>query len=215
MDGLIVAHRRIRPMTAADFASLPDPCGQCTFWESGLRKQEWAERVTEQWGFCGVMAVRDGQTMGYLTLAPAGFVPRLGAYSSNSVSPDAAALVTMRVFDGYGGRGIGRQLVQSAAALMVRRKMPALEAIGSYRATGCVLPVSWLEFVGFAIVREHPVTPRLRMDLNSTLRWPMLSAVWDRLAGLVRQPAPPEPASFEVTQRESAQHDVLVCHSGP
>jgi hypothetical protein len=28
--------RRLRPMTVADLALLPDPCARCTFWEVGL-----------------------------------------------------------------------------------------------------------------------------------------------------------------------------------
>ena len=28
--------RRFRPMTAADLASLPEPCARCTFWEASL-----------------------------------------------------------------------------------------------------------------------------------------------------------------------------------
>ena len=50
------------------------------------------------------------------------------------------------------------------------------------------------------MVRPHPITPRLRMDLQSSLRWPDLGAAWHRLAGLVSSPAAPEPASY--AQRE-------------
>ena len=57
-----------------------------------------------------------------------------------------------------------------------------------------MLPTSWLESVGFAIVRPHPITPRLRMNLQTTLAWlPDLGAAWSRLTRLVGQPAPPEP----------------------
>ena len=28
--------RRLRPMTAADLRSLPEPCARCTFWEASL-----------------------------------------------------------------------------------------------------------------------------------------------------------------------------------
>ena len=66
-----------------------------------------------------------------------------------------------------------------------------------------MLPTGWLEAVGFAVVRPHPITPRLRMDLQSSLRWPDLGAAWHRLAGLVGSPAAPEPASY--AQREAAE----------
>jgi GNAT superfamily N-acetyltransferase len=204
--------RRLRPLTAADLDGLPEACASCAFWESGLTdlatfseqrdraqvKRAWAEAVTARWGYCGVMAVSEGRTIGYLTMAPAMYVPRLSAFATTPVSQDAAVLIAARVLDDFQGKGIGRQLVQAAAGMAARRDLRALEAVGTYReGPSCMLPAGWLESVGFAVVREHPVTPRLRLDLQSTVRWRAdLSVVWSRLTGLVAQPAPPEPAAF-------------------
>lgn len=214
-----MSSRRIRPLTAADLASLPDPCARCTFWESSLNdlatssdhhdreraKLDWAEAVTARWGHCGVMAVNDGQIVGFLTLAPAGFVPRLGAFPTTPVSQDAAVVMSLRVIEEFQGKGIGRQLVQSAASMVARRDIRALEAVGTYRdGPSCMVSASWLQSVGFRLVRPHPVTPRLRMDLQTTVRWmPDLSAAWQRLTGLVPQGAPPEPAAFEPVLRDA------------
>lgn len=204
--------RRLRPMTAADLALLPDPCTRCTFWEVSLHdlaapdlhrdraevKREWAETVTRRWGYCGVIATDGDDLLGYATMAPAGLVPRLGALDAvHPMNPDAAVLLSTRVEEPYRGHGIGRQLVQSAAGLMVRRDIRAIEALGSYReGPSCIAPVGFLQRVGFSIVRQHPVTPRLRMDLQATARWlPDLGAAWTRLTGLMPQASPgPEPA---------------------
>ena len=214
-----MSSRRIKPMTAADLAQLPDPCLRCNFWESSLSdlatssdhrdgahaKLEWAEAVTARWGYCGVMAVNDGNVTGFLTMAPASFVPRLGAFATTPISQDAAVVLSARVVEDFRHKGIGRQLVQTAAGLAVRRDIRALEAVGTYReGPSCMLPAAWLQAVGFEVVRPHPATPRLRMDLQTTLRWkPDLNAAWQRLTGLVPQRVPPEPAAFEAAPSES------------
>jgi GNAT superfamily N-acetyltransferase len=206
-----MASRRLRPLTAADLPTLPEPCLRCTFWEAGPTdlassddhrdrghaKIEWAETVTAHWGYCGVLALHEDTPIGHLCMAPAQFVPRLGAFATTPVSPDAAVLLSARVAEEFRGKGIGRQLVQSAAGLVVRRDIRALEAVGTYAdGPSCMLPAAWLEAVGFLVVRPHPITPRLRMDLQTSLRWPDLGAAWHRLAGLVSSPATPEPASY-------------------
>ncbi len=204
--------RRFRPLRVADIPALPDPCARCAFWESSLGdlvypadhregskvKLEWAEAVTARWGYCGVLALNDGEPIGFLTMAPSSLVPRLGGFSTSPMSPDAAVVMSTQVVDGFRGKGIGRQLVSSAASLLVRRDIRALEAIGTNReGPSCMTPTPFLESVGFAIVRPHPVTPRLRMDLQSTQRWiPDLGAAWNRLTELVGQPTSPEPASY-------------------
>ncbi len=214
-----MSSRRIRPLTAADYDQLPDPCSRCTFWEASLSdlatssdhqdralaKREWAEAVTARWGHCGVMAVNDGEIIGFVTMAPAMYVPRLGAFATTPVSQDAAVVMSVRVVEEFQHKGIGRQMMQSAAGLAARRDIRALEAVGTYReGPSCMVPASWLLSVGFGVVRPHPVTPRLRMDLQATVRWkPDLGAAWQRLTGLVPQGVPPEPAAFEPILRDA------------
>lgn len=157
--------RRLRPMLPADLASLPEPCVQCAFWETSLSdlaapadhadrralKTEWAETVAQRWGYCGVIAVQDEETIGYLTMAPARHVRRLAAFPSTPVSPDVAVLTAVQVVEPWQGRGLGRSLVSSAAGLLVRRDIRAIEAVGTYHdGPSCMMPAPWLEAVGFA-----------------------------------------------------------------
>ena len=192
--------RRLRPMTAADLQLLPEPCARCGFWEASLSdlaattdhvdgrvvKAEWAEAVTRYWGYCGVMAFADDQPIGH------------------PVGPDAAVVMSAHVAAELRGKGLGKQLMHFAAGLVARRDLRALEAVGTYHdGPSCMLPIGFLEAVGFQVVRPHPITPRLRMDLQNTVRWrPGLSAAWNRLTGLVLQPETPEPATY--THREGA-----------
>lgn len=211
--------RRLRPMTAADLDLLPDPCGRCAFWETSVadlvapaehpdraaRKAEWAQEVTDRWGYCGVLAVHDDEVLGFLTLAPASLVRRLPALSTTPVGSDVAVLLSAQVSETWRGKGLGRQLVSTAAGLVARRDLRALEAVGTRReGPSCLVPAGWLESVGFEVVRDHPVTPRLRMDLQTTQRWPGFGAAWNRLTGLVTPPTTPQPASYARRESEPA-----------
>ena len=163
--------RRLRPMTAADLPTLPEPCARCTFWESSLStwprppttrtggrpRSDWAEAVTRHWGYCGVLAQQDDSPIGHLCMAPARYVPRLGAFATTPVSPDAAVILSARVVEEFRGKGIGRQLVQSAAGLVVRRDIRALEAVGTYHdGPSCMLPTG---LAGGGRVRGRPAAP--------------------------------------------------------
>ncbi len=199
-------------MTADDLESLVDPCVACTFWETGLvdlvapaehvdrveLKLDWAATVTRRWGHCGVIAFDDDAPIGHLTMAPARAVPRLQAFATTPVASDAAVVMSAHVVDELRLQGVGRQLVQFAAGLVARRDIRALEAVGTYYdGPSCMLPAGWLTSVGFHVVRPHPTTPRLRMDLQTTSRWrPGLEAAWSRLSGIVAGQPVPEPATF-------------------
>lgn len=203
--------RRLRPMSVADLGRLPEPCGQCAFCEPGrprladpvgqverwARATEWAQAVTDRWGYCGVIAVADDEVIGYLTVAPSDYVRRLGPYVGRSISPDVATMLTVQVVTPWQGKGVGRQLVQTAAGLLTRRDLRVVEAVGTHQqGPSCMMPVPWLEAVGFTVVRAHPVAPGLQMDLQNTVRWrPDLGAAWHRLTDLVT-PTAPEPASY-------------------
>ena len=166
-------------------------------------KVEWAEIVTRHWGYCGVIAFADDEPIGHPTLAPAMYVPRLWHSQRHPGRRRCSGVMSAHVVPELRGKGLGKQLVQSAAGLVARRDIRALEAVGTYHdGPSCMLPVGWLEPVGFQVVRPHPITPRLRMDLQNTVRWrPGLGAAWNRLTDLAWQPQSPEPATY--THREA------------
>ena len=210
--------RRLRPMTAADLSVLPEPCARCTFWETSLvdlaapadhldRRQvkiDWAEAVTQHWGYCGVLAQHDEQVIGHLCMAPARYVPRLGAFATTPVSPDAAVLLSARVVEEWRGKGIGRQLVQSAAGLVVRRDIRAWRRSApiTMGRPACCPPGGWRPWGSRSSARTRS-RRGCGWTCTSSLRWPDLGAAWHRLAGLVGSPAAPEPASY--AQREAAE----------
>jgi hypothetical protein len=192
--------RRIVPVTAALVPDLPWPCRECAFWETGPAdhrrppvdgrsaelKAAWVERTTSEWGSCGQLVYVDDVPAGYVTYAPPAFVPRASAFPTSPVSPDAVLLMTARVAAPFARVGLGRLLVQAAAKDLSRRGFRAIEAYGAV-AEGCVLPVDYLEAVGFVTVRDHARHPRLRLDLRTALAWrePVGEAL-GRIRGAVR-----------------------------
>jgi len=205
------------PLTLDLYAELDAPCRTCLFWEcepmhrEGLgpaertrEKHAWISEVLREWGSCGRIALVDGRPVGYLTYAPAAFVPGAAAFPTAPVSGDAVLLTTAWVDEAYDGDGLGRLLVQGMARDIVsRRDIRAIEVFGRTRgpepghgARGpCVLPADFLARVGFKTQRSHPRTPRMRMDMRSLVTWRSeVEAAWERIVGVVRRPGHRRPA---------------------
>jgi N-acetylglutamate synthase-like GNAT family acetyltransferase len=196
--------RRLAPLTRDSLAELPGPCRACTRWEldpvqrgrletaeSGVAaKESWLSSTLLDWGSCGQVVRVDGVVAGYALYAPPAYLPGLGSYPTAPVAPDAVVLATLRVEAAYADRGLARVLVQGMAADLVRRGVRAVEAIASTQeAEPCLVPADFLLAVGFTTVRPHPRTPRLRLDLRSTVAWreDVVEAALERLLGGRRQ----------------------------
>ena len=194
--------RRLAPLTRDSLDELPAPCRSCTRWEldavsrsrveaeggaaCAAAKAAWLSAALLDWGSCGQVVRVDGVAVGYALYAPPAYLPGLGAYATAPVAPDAVALAALRVEPEHAGRGLARMLVQGMAADLVRRGVRAVEAIATTDDEAhCLVPADFLLAVGFTTVRAHPRTPRLRLDLRSTVAWreDVVEAALDRLLG--------------------------------
>ncbi len=205
--------RRSAPLTLETLDDLPSPCRGCVFWEldavaeksavrmgdTPLEKEAWLSQVLLDWGSAGTVIYVDGQPAGFSVYAPAAYLPRIASFPTAPVSSDAVVFVTARILPQYGGIGLGKSLVQAAAKDVMKRGFRALEAFGDskWAEPACVLPTDFLTAAGFTVVREHPVHPRLRLDLRSTVTWRSeVEAAVERLIGAIRpEPVPPRPAA--------------------
>ncbi|MFE3489277.1 MULTISPECIES: GNAT family N-acetyltransferase [Streptomyces] len=196
--------RRLVPLTLDNLPDLPERCRSCVFWEldpvSGeaavkagkpkLEKEAWISAVLLEWGSCGRVVYVDDVPAGFVLYAPPAYVPRSTAFPTSPVSPDAVQLITGLIVPAYQGQGLGRVLVQTVAKDVLRRGFKAIEAFGDTRSeqATCVLPAEHLLAVGFKTVRPHPVHPRLRLDLRTTLSWKEdVEMALDRLLGAVQK----------------------------
>jgi hypothetical protein len=186
--------RRLVSITLDNLSDLPTRCRDCVYWEldpvagerarecggAGLEKEAWVSDTLLEWGSCGQLVYVDGAPAGYVLYAPPAYVPRAVAFPTSPVSADAVLLMTARIVADFTGGGLGRMLVQGVARDVVRRGIRAIEAFG--RAANaeapepgadysCLLPADYLLAVGFKTVRPHPRTPRLRLDVKTTVTW--------------------------------------------
>lgn len=165
----------------------------CDTGDTALEKEAWVSDTLLEWGSCGQLAYVDGMPAGYALYAPPAYVPRSVAFPTSPVSSDAVLLMTARLLPEFIGAGLGRMLIQAVARDVIRRGVRAVEAFGRHgpavtdegewaappprqvaepaTETHCLLPADYLLAVGFKTVRPHPKTPRLRLDLKTTLSW--------------------------------------------
>ncbi|MFJ4500732.1 GNAT family N-acetyltransferase [Streptomyces sp. NPDC088864] len=196
--------RRLVPLTLDNLPDLPRRCRSCVFWEldpvsgeaavkngtADREKEAWISGVLLEWGSCGRVLYVDDVPAGFVLYAPPAYVPRATAFPTSPVSSDAAQLMTALIMPGYRGQGLGRVMVQTVAKDLIRRGFKAIEAFGDarWREPACVLPADHLLAVGFKTVRPHPVHPRLRLELRTTLSWKEdVEMALDRLLGAVQK----------------------------
>jgi GNAT superfamily N-acetyltransferase len=185
--------RRLSALTLDTIGDLPTRCRDCVFWEldqvtgeqacadggAALEKEAWLSDTLLQWGSCGWIAYVDEHPAGYVLYAPPAYVPRSLGFPTSPISPDSVLLMTGRVEAKFAGGGLGRMLVQAVARDAANRGVRAIEAFGrtgdstedGHGELQCLAPAEYLEAVGFVTVRDHPRTPRLRMDVKTALSW--------------------------------------------
>ncbi|WP_405898765.1 GNAT family N-acetyltransferase [Streptomyces sp. NBC_00727] len=196
--------RRLVPLTLDNLPDLPRRCRSCVFWEldpvsgeaavkggtAAREKEAWISGVLLEWGSCGRVVYVDDVAAGFVLYAPPAYVPRATAFPTSPVSPDAVQLMTALIMPGYQGQGLGRVMVQTVAKDLIQRGFKAIEAFGDarWKEPACVLPAGHLLSVGFKTVRPHPVNPRLRLELRTTLSWKEdVEMALDRLLGAVQK----------------------------
>jgi len=204
-------------LTLDTLADLPEPARSCLQWEldpvsrhrlpdreSALAEKEaWVSRVLLDWGSCGRVVYVDDVPAGFVTYAPPAYLDGTASLPTAPVSDDAVQLASAQVFEEYAGAGLGRLLMQEMVKDLVQRGgIRAVEAFGSTGARSrrggpehdCLLPVEFLQRVGFKTQRSHPRSPRMRLELKSVVTWrDEVEAALERLVGVVRPTRAPRP----------------------
>ncbi len=213
--------RRSTALTPADLVRLPGDCSSCLRWErfvdrgeldgdgsgeSGVAdrtrtKQRWWVESLASGSAAGVV-VRAGNGAGESAGSLAGYV----TYAVPARAGGAALTVLgLHVDAGCRGVGLGRALVHAVAREALRR--PRVRAVEALAARGhpvaglgsCLAPLDFWLACGFTVVREHPTSPRVRLDARSLAGWrtgveDAVEQAWERVRGAVRPEPTPGPA---------------------
>lgn len=218
--------RRLHDLTPDTLDDLPVTCRSCVFWEvagaprgvtprqggsspsSGGksltdgrgRKEAWWQATQLEWGTPGKAVYDGGRLIGYAAFAPGAHYPT--AVRLGGVSVDALLLATLWVDREHRGAGLARLLLQSVLRETHKRGCKALEAFADRRGGNgageslCIIGEDFLLANGFSVLREHPSTPLLRLDLRQTVRWQeSLSSALEGVASVLgRREGVPAPA---------------------
>lgn len=214
--------RRTVPLARSGLDSLPAGCRGCARWEldplsaaraaaagtTAQMKRDWWQNTLGTGTGGGVLARIDQRTVGYATWSLPQQAGGGSATATGPVSPDAVLLMALRVEPDHRGTGLGRWLVQAVLRQVLHqpgdgRGARAVEVFGNRLASrdgaGCCLaPTGFWVACGFDVVREHPFTPRLRLDVRRLATWRAdvradVEEAWVRLRGAVRPPPAPAP----------------------
>lgn len=180
--------RRIRSLTPARVADLPDDCGCCGFWESDEAfdpgcgatcdpevSRAWVSRVLREWGDCGRIAYADREAIGFAKYAPPRYFPQVVRMPAGLPSEGAVLLACMHVDADVRHAGVGKVLVQAVLRDLAARGAKVVEAYaavdaGDRKAT----PMMTVEFLlreGFTVARPHPLYPLMRLELKTLAAW--------------------------------------------
>jgi GNAT superfamily N-acetyltransferase len=133
-------------------------------------------RVGHAWGDCGRIAYENGEVLGFVKYAPARFFPEAASMPSGRPDDDAVLIACLHVEPEVRDAGLGKVLLQAALRDLVSRGERAVEAYANSleapdRERSPLIPVEFLLRQGFTVVRPHPSTPLMRLELKSLATW--------------------------------------------
>jgi GNAT superfamily N-acetyltransferase len=180
--------RRIRTLTVDRIGDLSDLCSSCAIWEGGpgalascapsdAREElaRWVRDVRSEWGECGRIAYENGEPLGFVKYAPPRFFPQTSTMPAGAPDPDAVLLACLHVESEVRDAGLGKVLIQAALRDLVSRGERIVEAYAATdptdQGTTPLMGVDFLLKQGFTVVRPHPATPLMRLELKMLATW--------------------------------------------
>lgn len=172
----------------------------------GRIKAENMRRIIKAWGECGKIVYVGNEALAYAQYGPAEFWKGVDRFLPVKISKDAIFLTCLYVVPHARGKGLGRVLLQSIEAGLVKRKVRAIETFAIRSEDHPPGSVEFFLQNGFYILRDHPEHPLLRLDLKVLVGWQInIQFALDRLKIPARRPAsaPISPSSCFLKNSEA------------
>lgn len=153
-------------------------------------KTENMRRIIKAWGECGKIVYVENEALAYAQYGPAEFWQGVGRFLPDKISKDAIFLTCLYVVPYARGKGLGRVLLQSIEAGLVKRKVRAIETFATRSEDHPPGSVEFFLQNGFYVLRDDPLYPLLRLDLKVLVGWQInIQFALDRLKIPARRPA--------------------------
>lgn len=158
--------------------------------DPAFEKEAWLARTLFDYGSCGFSIARStfNHAVATVLFCSRADAPGAAQLPTAPVSADAELLTSLFIDPGFAGVGLEAVLLDAVIMELVGRDVPAIEAFGwrsdffarpdvDFLLRGAVgdlvrsapeiglISVSVLEAAGFKVIADHPVLPRLRLDL--------------------------------------------------
>jgi GNAT superfamily N-acetyltransferase len=198
--------RKLTGLSLVERERLPRSCADCVFWESDqLLPREcgsacdaalaarWGHDVVEEWGEYGRAVVDDGEVLGFVKFAPAGYFPQARYMPSGPPLDGLPLMSCMHIAPEARQRGVGGVLIRAALRDLAARGERSVQAYATTRrGTFEYSPLVGVDFLlrtGFTVERAHPEVPLLKLELRTLATWTdNLEAVLESLRLPVRVP---------------------------
>ncbi len=162
---------------------LPPLCRECLWWqrvkipptgEGRMLRVSWLERVSREWGSCGMAAVQGRDTLGTVQFAPVRSLPKALHLLPDAASPESALLFCLRLRRGRPFEEARPLLHRALSSLHERGTAEVLalaRAMGSSRAhgSGNIFSLEFLLANGFQPAGRAGRLEIVRCDLRGLL----------------------------------------------
>lgn len=196
-------HAALFPLTQEHLEVVHPQARKSVFWEfapatvaktdAAFEKEAWLSSTLLEEGICGYnIGYRNGTAAIATTIfCDRSSAPGAAALPTAPISEDAAIISSLFIDEVFRGVGMEAALLDAALMELIKRDYPAVEAFGlradaplpeagplrkivKKRAKIGLIDFEALRSAGFEVVADHPVLPRLRMELPPANR--LLSA---------------------------------------